>query len=75
MLNRMCISDVGWCRNIEVMNVHGRLTACMGWNMPKPSSSFNPLGHSSHSSSSTIHTATQISRIAVVMTGPLSRHW
>ncbi len=35
MLNRMCNSEVGWCRNIEVMKVHGspdpwRAAACRG---------------------------------------------
>ncbi len=34
MLKRICHSDAGWCRNIDVMNVHGWYAAMPGINAP-----------------------------------------
>ena len=75
MLNRMCRIEVGWCRNIEVMNVHGRLTASIGWIAPKFTSAFNADGATIDNSSSISQMAMQMIAIAAQNTGPLSRQW
>ena len=36
MLKRICHREAGWCRNIDVMKVHGRWVASAGMNTPVP---------------------------------------
>ena len=57
------------------MNVHGRLTASIGWIAPKFTSAFNADGATIDNSSSISQMAMQMIAIAAQNTGPLSRQW
>lgn len=74
MLNRMCHSEVGWCRNIEVMKVHGCRTAVAGSSMPAFTNALPPSGQTRKRTASMVHTTMQIAMMAVVMTGSPLRH-
>ena len=75
MLNRICNSEFGACRNIEVMSVHGSATSLTGAAMPRYINQVLRPGAINPSNTSSSHTATHATISAQVITGPPRSHW
>ncbi len=69
MLKRMCHREAGWCRNIDVMKVHGRWVASAGIEYACADERVVAAGQAIFNSVSTIQTATHITMIVTVITG------